>query len=82
MSDLQHPLENLINTLNELNAPTVEELFSEPSPLEYMRYVARNTPFVIRGGASGWKATKKWDSAYLRTALEGQSVNVAVTPFG
>ncbi|PTB62757.1 Clavaminate synthase-like protein [Trichoderma citrinoviride] len=82
MSDLHHPLENLINTFNELNAPTVEELFSEPSPLEFMRYVARNTPFVIRGGASGWKATKKWDSAYLRTALEGQSVNVAVTPFG
>ncbi|TFB05519.1 JmjC domain-containing protein 7 [Trichoderma ghanense] len=82
MSDLQQPLENLINTFNELNPSTVEELFSEPSPLEFMRYVARNTPFVIRGGASSWKATKKWDSAYLRTVLEGQSINVAVTPFG
>ncbi|KAL7817036.1 Clavaminate synthase-like protein [Trichoderma aethiopicum] len=82
MSDLQQPLENLINTFNELNPSTVEELFSEPSPLEFMRYVARNTPFVIRGGASSWKATKKWDSAYLRTVLAGQSVNVAVTPFG
>lgn len=82
MSDLQQPLENLINTFNELNPSTVEELFSEPSPLVFMRYVARNTPFVIRGGASSWKATKKWDSAYLRTVLAGQSVNVAVTPFG
>ncbi|KAH0493724.1 hypothetical protein TgHK011_000377 [Trichoderma gracile] len=82
MSELQQPLENLINTFNELNPSTVEEVFSEPSPLEFMRYVARNTPFVIRGGASSWKATKKWNSAYLRAVLEGQSVNVAVTPFG
>lgn len=82
MPELQQPLENLLNTFNELNPSTVEELFAEPSPLEFMRYVARNTPFVVRGGASTWKATKKWDSAYLRTALEGQSVNVAVTPFG
>ncbi|OTA04274.1 hypothetical protein A9Z42_0048640 [Trichoderma parareesei] len=82
MPELQQPLENLLNTFNELNPSTVEELFAEPSPLEFMRYVARNAPFVIRGGASSWKATKNWDSAYLRTALEGQSVNVAVTPFG
>ncbi|KAL7949214.1 peptidase family C78 domain-containing protein [Trichoderma barbatum] len=80
--EVLYSLENLINTFNELNAPTVEELYSEPSPLEFMRYVARNTPFVIRGGASSWKATKKWNAAYLKTALEGQSVNVAVTPFG
>lgn len=82
VSDLDSSLENLINTFNELNSTTVDELFSEPSPLEFMRYVARNTPFVIRGGASSWKATKKWDAAYLKTALEGQFVNVAVTPFG
>jgi jumonji domain-containing protein 7 len=80
--DLDDALENLINTFNELNAPTVEEVFSEPSPLEFMRYVARNTPFVIRGGASHWKATQKWNSAYLKSVLDGQSVNVAVTPFG
>ncbi|UKZ83645.1 hypothetical protein TrVFT333_011454 [Trichoderma virens FT-333] len=61
VSDLDSSFENLIKTFNELNASTVEELFSEPSPLEFMRYVARNTPFTV---------------------LEGQSVNVAVTPFG
>ncbi|KAL7954220.1 peptidase family C78 domain-containing protein [Trichoderma compactum] len=80
--EVLYSLENLIKTFNELNATTVDELFSEPSPLEFMRYVARNTPFVIRGGASSWKATKKWNAAYLKTALEGQFVNVAVTPFG
>lgn len=81
-SDLDSALENLISTFNELNATSVEELYSEPSPLEFMRYVARNTPFVIRGGASHWKATQKWNSAYLKSVLEGQSINVAVTPLG
>ncbi|KAL7797433.1 peptidase family C78 domain-containing protein [Trichoderma ceciliae] len=80
--EVLYSFKNLINTFNELNAPNVEELFSEPSPLEFMRFVARNTPFVIRGGASHWKATQKWNSSYLKSALEGQSVNVAVTPFG
>lgn len=80
--DLDDSLKNLMNTYNELNSHSVEELFSEPSPLEFMRYVARNTPFVIRGGASHWKATQKWNSAYLKSALDAQSVNVAVTPFG
>ena len=75
-------VEELIVTFNELNPGHVEELHEDPSPLEFMRSVARNTPFVVRGGASGWKATKKWDAAYLEAALTGQSVRVAVTPRG
>ncbi|KAH6892009.1 putative pla2g4b [Thelonectria olida] len=75
-------LVNLISTYNELNSHVVEELTDEPSPLEFMRYVARNTPFVIRGGALSWKACQEWNSAYLLRALKDQSVNVAVTPFG
>ncbi|KAH7318767.1 putative phospholipase [Stachybotrys elegans] len=78
----QQALEELINTFNELNSQVVEELHHEPSPLEFMRYVARNTPFVIRGAASSWKATQEWNTAYLLSALQGQSVNVAVTPYG
>ena len=75
-------LRDLIETHNDLNASVIDELDSEPSPLEFMRYVARNTPFVIRGGALSWKASKKWDADYLRSALSGQAVNVAVTPEG
>lgn len=81
-SQTESALKDLISTFNELNSSIIEELDYEPSPLEFMRYVSRNTPFVIRGGASSWKATKKWDSAYLRSALAGQTVNVAVTPNG
>ncbi|PFH58118.1 hypothetical protein XA68_14122 [Ophiocordyceps unilateralis] len=81
-ASIQPALKELIATFNELNPSTVEELDSEPSPLEFMRFVSRNTPFVVRGGASSWKATSKWNSAYLKQALQGQAVNVAVTPRG
>ncbi|KAK7910853.1 hypothetical protein PG985_013334 [Apiospora marii] len=46
------PIAELITTYNELNSSVVEELAEEPSPLEFMRYVARNTPFVVRGRGS------------------------------
>jgi peptidyl-lysine (3S)-dioxygenase / protease len=75
-------LRELIVTFNDLNHSDVDELDDEPSPLEFMRYVARNTPFVIRGGASSWKASQKWNAEYLKSALSDQTVNVAVTPCG
>ncbi|OAA52073.1 Transcription factor jumonji/aspartyl beta-hydroxylase [Metarhizium rileyi] len=81
-SHIESALKDLISTYNELNSSTIDELDSEPSPLEFMRYVSRNTPFVIRGASSSWKATREWNAAYLRTALTGQTVNVAVTPHG
>ncbi|CAI6100475.1 unnamed protein product [Clonostachys chloroleuca] len=77
----QSALEELISSFNELNGGEVEEIHGEPSPLEFMRYVSRNTPFVVRGAASTWKATQLWDSAYLKNVLQ-QKVNVAVTPHG
>ena len=76
------PIAELITTYNELNGPGVEELSSEPSPLEFMRYVARNTPFVVRGAAADWPAIRTWTAAYLRNALGRHPVNVAVTPYG
>lgn len=81
-SQIEPALRDLISTFNELNSSTIEELDSEPSPLEFMRFVSRNSPFVIRGAASSWKATREWSSTYLRSALAGQTVNVAVTPHG
>lgn len=76
------PISELIITYNELNSPLAEELQEEPSPLEFMRYVARNTPFVVRKAASGWQASKHWDVSFLKETLVGQDVNVAVTPKG
>lgn len=47
-----------------------------------MRYVSRNTPFVVRGGATNWTATKTWNLAQLENLLRDHTVNVAVTPKG
>lgn len=80
--DRDASLEQLITTFNELNSPTIHELDGEPSPLEFMRYVARNTPFIVRGGAASWKAVQRWTPEYLKDAMGGQQVNIAVTPHG
>lgn len=79
---MDDPLTNLINTYHELNANVVDELSEEPSPLEFMRYVRCNRPFVVRNAASGWDALEKWNADFLRKAMDGQSVKVAVTPNG
>lgn len=77
------PVAELITNYNELNSSTIiDELDDEPSPLEFMRYVSRNTPFVVRGGATGWTATKTWTASYLKDFLRDHQINVAVTPFG
>lgn len=76
------PISELLTTYTELNANRVDELDELPSALDFMRYVARNRPFVVRGGASDWKAAKEWDVPTLKGLLEGESVNVAVTPHG
>lgn len=76
------PIEELITAYNELNSSAVDELDEEPSPLEFMRYVSRNAPFVVRKGASDWPAAKQWSASFLKDALAGETVNVAVTPKG
>ncbi|KAI0866250.1 phospholipase A2 [Xylaria cubensis] len=79
---IESSIVELLTTYTELNSSHIEELDEEPSPLEFMRYVARNTPFVVRHGARDWVATRTWDAAYLRSRLAGNKVNVAVTPLG
>lgn len=76
------PIADLIITYNELNSSFIEELHEEPSALEFMRFVARNTPFIVRGGAANWKATQTWTAEYLSNFLGDEIVNVAFTPFG
>ena len=73
---------NLVETYHEVNAAVVDELHEEPSPLEFMRYVSRNRPFVVRQAAVWWNAVQVWDSRYLLKRMEGQEVKVAVTPKG
>lgn len=82
-ANLPDPIANLLTTYSELNSNIIDEFLEEPSALEFMRYVARNRPFVVRNGAAEWRAVRCWGrKEYLRERMEGRGVNVAVTPFG
>jgi hypothetical protein len=81
-SGMQDAVRELIATFNDLNSPAIEELPDEPSPLEFMRYVAKNRPFVLRGGAASWFAVRNWNADSLVDQLSGEKVNIAVTPNG
>jgi jumonji domain-containing protein 7 len=79
---LDFAVRELITTYDELNSSLVDELYEEPSALEFMQYVARNRPFVVRKCAEEWTAVQQWDSHYLLKVLGDSLVNVAITPFG
>jgi jumonji domain-containing protein 7 len=78
----EDPLADLITTYHELNATVVDEFHEEPSALEFMRYVAKNRPFVVHGGARSWDAFEKWNATYLADVMKDANVQVAVTPYG
>lgn len=76
------PIAELITTYHELNSADISVISGNISALEFMRHVAHNRPFVLRGGAADWEATQTWNAHTLKRLLEGQSVNVAVTAEG
>ncbi|RKF55266.1 JmjC domain-containing protein 7 [Golovinomyces cichoracearum] len=82
MEKSEDPIITLLQDYSELNSTHVDILSELPSPLEFMRYVSLNRPFVIRSGASKWEATQCWNVAKLKQILKGQLINVAVTPYG
>lgn len=80
--ELSEAISELISSYHELNGASIDELSEEPSPLEFLRAVASNRPFVVRGGAANWRALQKWDASCLREKMRDQEVMVAVTPNG
>ena len=81
MSSVKQAIVEMITTYHELNGP-VEELRTEPSPLIFMRYVAKNKPFIVRQGCSTWTAVQKWNATYLQNKMGSFPVRIAVTPDG
>ena len=79
---MENAIADAINTYHELNTSSVDELEEEPSPLEFMRFIARNRPFIVRDAAGEWDAVNRWNSSYLRKVMCDESVNVAITPLG
>ncbi|RMZ70672.1 phospholipase A2 [Pyrenophora seminiperda CCB06] len=67
---LQDAVRDLILTYHDLNPSTVPVLTDPPSPLQFLRHIARNTPFVVRSGASDYAACRKWSATYLSTVMQ------------
>ena len=80
-TNLDEAIKELLASYQELNG-RIDELDEEPSPLDFMRYVSKNRPFVSRGGCSTWPAVRKWDFNYLRNKLNKTLVKVAITTKG
>ena len=74
-------MENLVSAYHSFNGAEVDELTEEPTPLEFMRYVAKNRPFIVRRAVSHWPACR-WNIAYLIQTLGNDPITVAVTPYG
>jgi jumonji domain-containing protein 7 len=78
----------LLDNYHDINSQSVTELTREPTPLEFMRYVSRNQPFIIRHHPDSTEATlfKKtlelWSAEYLTERMKGEEVTVAITPSG
>lgn len=81
MSSIAEATADMLTTYHELNGD-IHVLYEEPSPLDFMRYVAKNRPLVVRRGCSEWLAVRKWNAGYLRGIMKDIPVKVAVTPHG
>ena len=55
MDRVQNSIIAAITTYHELNAFIIDELHDEPSALEFMRFVSKNRPFVVRRAAATWR---------------------------
>lgn len=75
-------IEELITTYQALNGKNVTELTEVPSPIEFMQFVRKGRPCVIRGAASEWPATRCWTVDYLENKMKGSHIKVAITPLG
>lgn len=81
MSSIAEATADMVTTYHELNGD-IHVSYEEPSPLDFMRYVAKNRPLVVRRGCSKWLAVRKWNVDYLQEIMKDLPVSVAVTPHG
>ena len=80
--NINEALVELLTSYRDLNGHQVDELDEAPSPLAFMRYVAKNRPFVVRRFALEWPAVKLWNAEYLEKVMGNSLVKVAITPSG
>lgn len=79
---MESHFQDLIRTYHELNSEHIDVLDSEPSPTQFMKYMAKNRPFLVKAGCSAWAAVRKWNEAYLTQKMGKGAVKIAITPHG
>ena len=82
LPSVNEALVDMLAAYHELNDSQIDELDEVPSPLAFMRYVAKNRPFVVRQAASTWPAVQLWNAEYLVNVMGNAMVKVAITPSG
>ena len=81
MSSVADAMTDMLTAYHELNSD-IHILYEEPSSLQFMRYVAKNRPFIVRQGCSKWHAVRNWNADYLGEVMKDMPIKVAVTPCG
>lgn len=78
---IDEAVEDLLSDYHELNGSVITELSETPSPLEFMRFVKKGQPFVVRGAVLDWPAIQ-WTVESLENIMRDTAVHVATTPSG
>ena len=81
MSSIAEATAHMLTTYHELNGG-IHVLYEEPSPLEFMRYVTKNRPLLVRRGCSKWLAVRRWNVDYLEKLIQDTPIKIAITPYG
>ena len=81
MSNIAEATAHMLTTYHELNGG-IHVLYQEPSPLDFMRYVTKNRPLLVRRGCSEWLAVRRWNVNYLGKIVKDTPIKVAITPYG
>lgn len=82
MPTIDDATKNMIVSHQELNGDIDELYEASISPLDFLRYVYKNRPFVLRKGCSSWPAIQRWSSSYLNEVIGDTRVKIAITPRG
>lgn len=72
----------LIESYHSVNSSSIDVLTIEPTPLQFLKYLGKNRPFVVRGGCRGWPALQEWNVAYFEKMMGDTKIEVAETPSG
>ena len=72
----------LIDAYHSTNSTSIDVLLANPTAIQFLGYLAKNRPFVVRGSCRDWPAVQKWDVRYLTKMMGDTEIEVAETPCG